>query len=98
MGLDLRTLRSQPEPKADAQPLSHPGAPTFSNFVMVNIHTHSLTFITVPSCVPLSGKPTDWIMNKFFWIPLATTHVLLYTHLEDVKQYKFKGESKYSIY
>ena len=26
-GLDLRTLVSQPEPKADAQPLSHPGAP-----------------------------------------------------------------------
>ena len=23
--LDLRTLGSQPEPKADAQPLSHPG-------------------------------------------------------------------------
>ena len=27
MGLDPRTLRSRPEPKADAQPLSHPGAP-----------------------------------------------------------------------
>ena len=26
-GLDPRTPRSQPEPKADAQPLSHPGAP-----------------------------------------------------------------------
>ena len=25
-GLDLRTLGSQPEPKADTQPLSHPGA------------------------------------------------------------------------
>ena len=28
-GLDPKTLRSCPEPKADAQPLSHPGAPTF---------------------------------------------------------------------
>ena len=27
MGFDPRTPRSQPEPKADAQPLSHPGAP-----------------------------------------------------------------------
>ena len=28
MGLDPRTLGSRPEPKADAQPLSYPGAPT----------------------------------------------------------------------
>ena len=27
VGLDPRTLGSQPEPKADGQPLSHPGAP-----------------------------------------------------------------------
>ena len=27
VGLDPRTPGSQPEPKADAQPLSHPGAP-----------------------------------------------------------------------
>ena len=27
LGLDPGTLGSQPEPKADAQPLSHPGAP-----------------------------------------------------------------------
>ena len=27
MGLDPRTPGSQPEPKADAQPLSHPGVP-----------------------------------------------------------------------
>ena len=26
-GLDLKTLGSRPEPKADAQQLSHPGAP-----------------------------------------------------------------------
>ena len=26
-GLNPRTLGSRPEPKADAQPLSHPGAP-----------------------------------------------------------------------
>ena len=28
MGLDPRTPESPSEPKADAQPLSHPGAPT----------------------------------------------------------------------
>ena len=27
VGLNLRTPGSQPEPKADAQPLSHPGIP-----------------------------------------------------------------------
>ena len=30
MGLNLRTLGSQPEPKADAQPLNHPGAPVIT--------------------------------------------------------------------
>ena len=29
VGLDPRTLGSRPEPKADAQALSHPGIPTF---------------------------------------------------------------------
>ena len=27
VGLDPRTMGSRPEPKADAQPLSHPGVP-----------------------------------------------------------------------
>ena len=31
MGLDPMTLRSRPEPKADAQPLSHPGAPMLTS-------------------------------------------------------------------
>ena len=30
MELDPGTLRSYPEPKADAQPLSHPGVPLFT--------------------------------------------------------------------
>ena len=41
-GLDPRTPRSWPEPKADAQPLSHPGAP------------HSLKSLTWTSVVSLS--------------------------------------------
>ena len=32
VGLDPRSSRSQPEPKADAQPLSHPSAPTRSGY------------------------------------------------------------------
>ena len=32
VGLDPRTPGSQPEPKADAQPLSHPGAPKVDLF------------------------------------------------------------------
>ena len=35
VGLDPRTLGSQPEPKADAQPLKHPGA---RGFVSLNIN------------------------------------------------------------
>ena len=31
-GFDSRTLGSRPEPKAGAQPLSHPGAPRLSLF------------------------------------------------------------------
>ena len=37
VGLDPRTLGSQPEPKADAQSLSHPGAPVFG-FYSVSLH------------------------------------------------------------
>ena len=33
VGLDPRTRGSQPEPKADAQPLSHPGAPFWDVFL-----------------------------------------------------------------
>ena len=31
VGLDTRTLRSRPGPKAEAQPLNHPGAPIKPN-------------------------------------------------------------------
>ena len=41
MGLDPRTLRSQPEPKAGAQPLSHPAAPWPHSLV-------NLTLILLP--------------------------------------------------
>ena len=37
VGLDPRTLGSQPEPKADAQSLSHPGAPTALSLAMLSL-------------------------------------------------------------
>ena len=37
VGLDLRTPGSQPEPKADAQPLSHPGVPYLKNLYRYHI-------------------------------------------------------------
>ena len=48
VGLDPRTLRSRPKPKADAQPLSHPGIPLLGFFkkyfiylfIKTNTHTH----------------------------------------------------------
>ena len=36
VGLDPRTLVSQPKPKADAQPLSHPGAPVIAIIIKAN--------------------------------------------------------------
>ena len=36
-GLNSRTLGSQPEPKADAQPLCHPGAPSLLFIFLKNI-------------------------------------------------------------
>ena len=34
VGLDPSTLRPQPEPKAETQPLSHPGAPVKSFLII----------------------------------------------------------------
>ena len=48
VGLDPGTLGSQPEPKADAQPLSPPGAPVF---------TFLLEFDSCPISYPASAYP-----------------------------------------
>ena len=42
MGLHCRTLGSQPEPKADAQSLSHPGVLKDQQFLMVILKNHLL--------------------------------------------------------
>ena len=41
MGLDPRTLGSRPEPKADAKPLSHPGAPVY---IFLNLRIMKIIF------------------------------------------------------
>ena len=41
--LEPRTPGSQPEPKADAQPLSHPGAPTLEVLILLTFQTEAET-------------------------------------------------------
>ena len=45
VGLDPRTLRSHLEPKADAQPLSHPGVPMFTIFNINCVQTSKIEFL-----------------------------------------------------
>ena len=56
-GLNPRTLGSQPEPKADAQPLSHPGAPTLEVFKYVAIFDTFLFPKIEPNSLPLECVP-----------------------------------------
>ena len=46
VGLDTRTPGSRPEPKADAQPLSHPGDPNFYFlfYAFLKFHTHDVQY------------------------------------------------------
>ena len=71
MGLDPRTLRSWPEPKADAQPLSHPGAPDLKHFYSSAIYfTFKFLEILGSYCqnVPLtlSASPLSVLENLWF--------------------------------
>ena len=47
VGLDPRTPGSRPEPKVDAQPLSHPGIPHFS-------------FLFIDLCLPRDKERNEW--------------------------------------
>ena len=55
MGLDPRTPGSRPEPKADGQPLSHPGVP----------------LIIVLICISLSAGEVDSLIQQMFECPLS---------------------------
>ena len=46
-GLDPRTLGSHPEPKADANPLSHPGVPKKQLFVFISSSAYGETHLKV---------------------------------------------------
>ena len=83
MGLNPWSPGSCPEPKADAQPLSHPGVPGtwFLNATQVFIDA-SPTFYFLDLTVPPVLRPLDFL-------PLAMTihsagmkmKILVYTHL-----------------
>ena len=55
VGLDPRTAGSRPEPKADAQPLSHPGVPPFCFFTIkfpcVGLCASTCYLLTAALCV-----------------------------------------------
>ena len=44
MGLDPTTPGSRPEPKADTQPLCHPGAPNHIFFIHSSVEGHFASF------------------------------------------------------
>ena len=60
-GFDPRTPGSWPEPKADTQPLSHPGTPTVFNAFDPQLHIQ----IIQPWWVCSVGKACLWEVNGF---------------------------------
>ena len=56
MGLDPGTLGSCPGPKADAQPLSHPGIPEF--YFLCNFQ-YSLAILVDDIVIWLIGSPNE---------------------------------------
>ena len=70
-GLDARTLGSHPEPKADAQPLSHPGVPRtyslnprYQKMRIFQIFSYSYSQSTLPSF--LANSSIKRHINFFF--------------------------------
>ena len=61
-GLDPRTLESQPEPKADAQPLSHPGAP-------------ELVVLTSASLKQWPFAKCPWAQAQYFAFPSSSSPI-----------------------
>ena len=88
MGLDPRTPGSWPKPRADTQPLSHPGTPDFF-FLLDNIFTWS-TFQrdqeiksekppSVSATFPVSQKGHQICMNAVTCLSINTRLSPLYT-------------------
>ena len=65
-GLDPRTMESRPEPKADAQPLSHPGTPNFLLYTSVyfTIYLSSLVFNFFLLMLKILFGISLWVSNR----------------------------------
>ena len=79
VGLDLRTPESRPEPKADAQPLSHPGAPTFK--ILLHIMLFSADFLFYLLLLSIPPPPT--CAGSLFCVPLyfLSAHRIIQRHV-----------------
>ena len=81
LGLDLGTPGSQPKPKADAQPLSHPGVPHSFCIIVLLISQTSVTWAFCCCCfIPqrymaleayYSLYITNWFLFLFHFASLA---------------------------
>ena len=76
MGLDLRTLGSRPEPKADAHPLRHPGVPIlgflitfFPAFALTpSPIIHVLSWVTFPNFIYKTN-----LIHKFYVVSVNSS-------------------------
>ena len=78
VGLNPRTPGSRPEPKADAQPLSHPGIPGVSNLSMLTevalVSSLQLSWeISLYEYVIIHPFPSCWILDFLFDLLFAIT-------------------------
>ena len=55
----LQSPRSQPEPKADAQPLSHPGAPVLGDLMGFYLDLYNLKGFSVAVCLIVGYRITE---------------------------------------
>ena len=47
VGIDSRILGSHPQPKADAQPLSHPGVPRYNLILSTHMYAQTCHFVVL---------------------------------------------------
>ena len=78
VGLDPRTLGSWPEPKADAQPLSHPGS--LKIVILIKWRFPMLSFIGHAfNVVPKKSSPPQGHLGFLLWCPLGIFIILCFT-------------------
>ena len=64
MGLNSGTLGSRPEPKADTQPLSHPGVP---NSTLLGNYVVFHKYISPRQGKILETGPSSWLFDKHWF-------------------------------